>query len=224
MKGGLIMALKSSDKKLIYFGALLAAVSAAYLLVISPMADNVMSLQRELDKCSDDAAKLVSECDEYDRAQKDYDRAEKEYKSSFSGFCRAGNYESIDELLTGKLIEMNLTPVYLDMTDSESGSLVPYNFAGNKQAEDYAFDYSSYIVPIDAEMKFEGSFSGALKYVDFLSGTEGISVRSVSFTALSPNGAYSSGLIGSMVRADITLTAYTYDSDSFINSVTPAEK
>ena len=40
MKGGLIMALKSSDKKLIYFGALLAAVSAAYLLVISPMADN----------------------------------------------------------------------------------------------------------------------------------------------------------------------------------------
>lgn len=218
------MALKSSDKKLIYSGALLAVVSAAYLLVISPMADNVKALQRELDKYSDEAAELVSECEDYDSAQKNYERAEKEYKGSFSGFCRAGNPESIDELLTVKLLEMNLTPVYLDMTDSESGSLVPYNFAGNKQAENYAFDYSSYIVPIDAEMKFEGSFSGALRYVDFLNKTEGISVRSVSFAALSPNGAYSSGLIGSMVRADITLTAYTYDSDSFINSVTPSER
>ncbi|WP_432649448.1 hypothetical protein [Huintestinicola sp.] len=218
------MALTGSDKKLIYFGALLAAASASYLLLISPMADRVNSLRHELDKCSDEASVLISRSEEYDRSKKNYERAEDDYNDSFSGFCRAGNYESIDELLTDRLLNMNLSPVSLNMSDSESGALIPYNFAGNKQAEDYAFDYSSYIVPIDVELSFEGSFSGSLRYVDLLNETEGVSVRSVSFKELSPNGAYSSGLIGSMVRTDIVLTVYTYDSDSFFKSVSPVDK
>lgn len=218
------MALTGSDKKLIYFGALLAAASASYLLLISPMADRVDSLRHELNRCSDEASAVILRSEEYDRAKKNYERAEEEYNDSFSGFCRAGDYESIDELLTDRLLIMNLSPVSLNMSDSENGTLVPYNFAGNKQAEDYAFDYSSYIVPIDVELSFEGSFNGSLKYVDFLNETEGVSVHSVSFKALSPNGAYSSGLIGSMVRTDIVLTVYTYDSESFLKSVSPAEK
>lgn len=218
------MALTVSDKKLIYFGALLAAASASYLLLISPMADRVDSLRHELNRCSDEASAIILRSEEYDRAKKNYERAEEEYNDSFSGFCRAGDYESIDELLTDRLLIMNLSPVSLNMSDSENGTLIPYNFAGNKQAEDYAFDYSSYIVPIDVELSFEGSFNGSLKYVDFLNETEGVSVHSVSFKALSPNGAYSSGLIGSMVRTDIVLTVYTYDSESFLKSVSPAEK
>lgn len=216
------MALTGSDKKLIYFGALLAAASASYLLLISPMADRVSSLRHELNKYSGEASAVISQSEEYDRAKKSYERAEEDYNASFSGFCRAGDYESVDELLTNGLLNMNLSPVSLTMTDSESGGLIPYNFTGNKQAEEYAFDYSSYIVPIDVELSFEGSFNGSLKYVDFLNETEGVSVRSVSFKPLSPNGAYSSGLIGSVVRADILLTVYTYDSDSFLKSVSPA--
>ena len=218
------MALTGSDKKLIYFGALLAAASASYLLLISPMADRVSELRNELNKCSDEAVTVISRSEEYDKSKKSYEKAEKEYNCSFSGFCRAGDFESVDELLTDKLLSMNLSPVSLNMSDSDSGALVPYNFAGNKQAEEYAFDYSSYIVPIDVELSYEGSFSGALKYVDFLNETEGVSVRSVSFKELSPSGAYSSGLIGSMVRTDIALTVYTYDSDSFLNSVSPSDK
>lgn len=218
------MALTGSDKKLIYFGALLAAASASYLLLISPMADRVDSLRHELDKCSDEASVLISRSDEYDKSKKTFERAEEDYNASFSGFCGAGNYESIDELLTDRLLNMNLSPVSLNMTDSESGGLIPYNFASNKQAQDYAFDYSSYIVPIDVELSFEGSFNGSLKYVDILNETEGVSVRSISFKALSPSGAYSSGLIGSMVRTDIVLTVYTYDSESFLKSISPTDK
>lgn len=218
------MALTGSDKKLIYFGALLAAASASYLLLISPMADRVSSLRHELNKCSDEASVVISRSEEYDKSKKSYERAEADYNASFSGFCRAGDYESVDELLTDRLLNMNLSPVSLNMSDSESGWLIPYNFTGNKQAEEYAFDYSSYIVPIDAELSFEGSFNGSLRYVDFLNETEGVSVRSVTFKPLSPYGAYSSGLIGSMVRTDIVLTVYTYDSDSFLKSVSPVDK
>ncbi|MDY3793274.1 MAG: hypothetical protein SOZ56_12510 [Oscillospiraceae bacterium] len=218
------MALTDSDKKLIYFGALLAAASASYLLLISPLADRVSELRHELNKCSDEASVVISRSEEYDKSKKSFERAENEYNVSFSGFCRAGDYESIDELLTDRLLNMNLSPVSLNMSDSESGALIPYNFTDKKQAEDYAFNYSSYIVPIDVELSFEGSFNGSLRYVDFLNETEGISVRSVSFKEISPNGAYSSGLIGSMVRTDISLTVYTYDSDSFLKSANPSDK
>ncbi|MGN1100791.1 MAG: hypothetical protein ACI4RG_01270, partial [Huintestinicola sp.] len=94
------MALTGSDKKLIYFGALLAAASASYLLLISPMADRVNELRSELNKCSDEAVTVISRSEEYDKSKKSYEKAENEYNRSFSGFCRAGDFESVDELLT----------------------------------------------------------------------------------------------------------------------------
>ena len=218
------MKLTSGDKKLIYSGALLAAVSLCYMLIISPMAERVRVLRAELEDCSAKADTVISQSAELDRNKKHYGLAEEKYHSSFSGFCGAGNNESVDELLTGTLLEMNLSPVSLDMVTAEGKTLIPYNFTDSTEMSSYAFSYSEYIIPIEVRLSMEGSFSGALKYMDFLNETEGVAVNSVSFKTLSPNGAYSSGIIGSMVRADICLTVYTYDSEGFLAAAMPDEQ
>ena len=218
------MKLTSGDKKLIYSGALLAAVSLCYMLIISPMAERVSGLRAELEECSAKADTVISQSAELDRNKSRYELAEDKYNSSFSGFCAAGNNESVDELLTGTLLEMNLSPVSLDMYTAEGKTLIPYNFSDSTEAGGYAFSYSEYIIPIEVRLSMEGSFSGALKYMDFLNETEGVAVNSVSFKTLSPDGAYSSGIIGSMVRADISLTVYTYDSEGFLAAAMPDEQ
>jgi len=218
------MKLTRGDKKLIYSGALLAALSLCYMLIISPMAERVSGLRAELEECGAKADTVISQSAELDRNKSRYELAEEKYHSSFSGFCAAGNNESVDELLTGTLLEMNLSPVSLDMFTAEGKTLIPYNFTDSTEADGYVFSYSEYIIPIEVQLSMEGSFSGALKYMDFLNETEGVAVNSVSFKTLSPDGAYSSGIIGSMVRADISLTVFTYDSEGFLAAAMPDEQ
>ena len=66
------MKLTRGDKKLIYSGALLAALSLCYMLIISPMAERVSGLRAELEECGAKADTVISQSAELDRNKSRY--------------------------------------------------------------------------------------------------------------------------------------------------------
>lgn len=212
------MAFSPRDKRLIYFGSLLAAVTAAYVGIISPLTEDIKSLDAELNRLSDKAQGMMERCSEYDDIKTRYGQSMIEYNRTAVGFCKARDYESLDEMLTGQLLEKWLTPIKLEMKRGDgSEELAPYNFTGAGITDPAGF-CSDYIIPVEVTMSFGGSFSGAMEYIDFLNSSDGIFLKNTEFSALRPEDGEQTGtgLVGSMVNVKASFTVYTYDKEGFM--------
>lgn len=217
------MALSNKEKNMIYGCGLLAVFTAAYLLVISPLNEEIAELSEERDIAADYLDNISSSAGLAVNYEKWLGETKTDYLKDRERFEDVYATEDADSIFTEEVLRHDMIPTGFSAGERRYGiDFMPYNVKltdenGNSMYNsEEGLPYSSYIYVKNISFTCVGTFEKALEFTDNLKNRNGVIINSIAFSPdirQEEKANFSNrSMLGTLA---VSFDIYNYDKEGF---------